>query len=199
MTITIEIKSNQKELKKKLGMFGKKHLPQATANAINNIGVKVVNAERSQIQKKLDRPTPFTIKSVDMPPKFRAKPNDLAALIFIKSIAQDYLKYVYQGGIERPKKSKIFAPVTSAGGERTNKFGNLMGLRGKKLDNRKDLFVNNDALWKREGDGGLKLLAVAKNFIKHRKLLDFFKIGIGVIKKNYDRELDKQINKAMKR
>ena len=199
MTITIEIKSNQKELKKKLGMFGKKHLPQATANAINNIGVKVVNAERSQIQKKLDRPTPFTIKSVDMPPKFRAKPNDLAALIFIKSIAQDYLKYVYQGGIERPKKSKIFAPVTSAGGERTNKFGNLMGLRGKKLDNRKDLFVNNDALWKREGDGGLKLLAVAKNFIKHRKLLDFFKIGIGVIKKNYDKELDKQINKAMKR
>lgn len=199
MTITVEIKSNQKELKKKLGMFGKKHLPQATANAINNIGVKVVNAERSQIQKKLDRPTPFTIKSVDMPPKFRAKPNDLSALIFIKSIAQDYLKYVYQGGIERPKKSKIFAPVTSAGGERTNKFGNLMGLRGKKLDNRKDLFVNNDALWKREGDGGLKLLAVAKNFIKHRKLLDFFKIGIGVIKNNYDRELDKQINKAMKR
>ena len=199
MTITVEIKSNQKELKKKLGMFGKKHLPQATANAINNIGVKVVNAERSQIQKKLDRPTPFTIKSVDMPPKFRAKPNDLSALIFIKSIAQDYLKYVYQGGIERPKKSKIFAPVTSAGGERTNKFGNLMGLKGKKLDNRKDLFLNNDALWKREGDGGLKLLAVAKNFIKHRKLLDFFKIGIGVIKNNYDRELDKQINKAMKR
>ena len=199
MTITVEIKSNQKELKKKLGMFGKKHLPQSTANAINNIGVKVVNAERSQIQKKLDRPTPFTIKSVDMPPKFRAKPNDLSALIFIKSIAQDYLKYVYQGGIERPKKSKIFAPVTSAGGERTNKFGNLMGLKGKKLDNRKDLFLNNDALWKREGDGGLKLLAVAKNFIKHRKLLDFFKIGIGVIKNNYDRELDKQINKAMKR
>ena len=106
---------------------------------------------------------------------------------------------MYQGGIERPKKSKIFAPVSSAGGERTNKFGNLMGLKGKKLDNRKDLFLKDDALWKRKGDGGLKLIAVAKNFINHRKLLDFFKIGFGVIKKNYDKELDKQIRKAIKK
>lgn len=199
MTITVQIKSNQKELKKKLGLFKRKHLPMATATAINNIGVKVVNAERTQIQKKLDRPTPFTIKSVDMPTKFRAKPNDLSALVFIKPIAQKYLKYVFEGGVERAAKSKIFAPVTSAGGERTNKYGNLMGLKGKKLDNRKDLFLNNNALWKREGDGGLKLLAVAKDYIKHTKLLDFFKIGIGVIKNNYDRELDKQINKAIKR
>jgi len=199
MTITVQIKSNEKELKKQLGLFKRKRLPEATAKAINNIGVKVVNAERSQLQKKLDRPTPFTIKSIDMPAKFRAKPNDLSALVFIKPIAQKYLRYVYQGGIERPTKSKIFAPVTSAGGERTNKFGNLIGLKGKKLDNRKDLFLNNNALWKREGDGGLKLLAVAKNFIKHTKLLDFFKIGIGVIKNNYDKELDKQIRKVIRR
>ena len=199
MTITVQIKSNDKELKKKMGLFQRKHLPKATANAINEIGAKVVNAERAQIQKKLDRPTPFTIKSVDMPPKFRAKPNDLSALVFIKSIAQDYLKYVYQGGIERPKKAKIFAPVTSAGGERLNKYGNIMGLKSKKIDGTKKLFLNNNALWKREGDGGVKLIAVAKNFIKHRKLLDFFKIGIGVIKKNYDKELDKQIKKAVRR
>lgn len=198
MTVTVQIKSNEKELKKKMGLFHRKKLPIATAEAINQIGVKVVNAQRAQIQKKLDRPTPFTIKSVDMPERFRAKPNDLSALIFIKKIAQDYLKYVYQGGIERPKKSKIFAPVTSAGGERLNTYGNLIGLKGKKVDNRKDLFLNRNALWKRENDGGLKLIAVAKNFIKHRKLLDFFKIGFGVIKKNYDKELDKQIKKVIR-
>jgi len=198
MTVTVQIKSNEKELKKKMGLFHRKKLPIATAKAINEIGAKVVNAQRAQIQKKLDRPTPFTIKSVDMPERFRAKPNDLSALIFIKKIAQDYLKYVYQGGIERPKKSKIFAPVTSAGGERLNKHGNLIGLKAKKVDNRKDLFLNRNALWKRENDGGLKLIAVAKHFIKHRKLLDFFKIGFGVIKKNYDKELDKQIKKVIR-
>ena len=168
MTITIQIKSNEKELKKKMGLFQRKHLPKATANAINEIGAKVVNAERAQIQKRLDRPTPFTIKSVDMPAKFRAKPNDLAA-------------------------------VSSAGGERLNAYGNLIGLKAKRIDSRKDMFLNKNALWKREGDGGLKLIAVAKNFIKHRKLLDFFKIGFGVIKKNYDKELDKQIKKAIRR
>ena len=199
MTITIQIKSNEKELKKKMGLFRRKRLPEATAHAINEIGAKVVNAERAQIQKRLDRPTPFTIKAVDMPEKFRAKPKDLAALVLIKPIAQKYLKYVFQGGIERPEKSKIFAPVSSAGGERINKYGNLIGLRGRKLDGRKDLFLNKDALWKREGDGGLKLLAVAKNFIKHTKILDFFKIGIGVIKKNYDKELDKEIKRVIRK
>ena len=127
MTITINVKTNDKELKKQMGLFKRKHLPDATAKAINNVGAKVVNAQRAQIQKRLDRPTPFTIKSVDMPKKFRAKPNDLSALIFIKDIAAKYLKYVYEGGIEKAKKSSILAPVTSAGGERLNKFGNVMG------------------------------------------------------------------------
>lgn len=198
MTITVQIKSNEKELRKKMGLFQRKHLPKATANAINEIGAKVVNAERAQIQKKLDRPTPFTIKSVDMPVKFRAKPNDLSALVFIKNIAQDYLKYVYEGGIESASKSKILSPVTSAGGERLNRYGNLIGLKAKKADNNKNLFFKNDALWKRQGDG-LKLIAVATKFVKHKKFLDFFKIGIGVIKKNYDKELDKQIAKAIKK
>lgn len=51
MTITVQIKSNEKELKRKMGLFQKKKLPQATANALNQIGAKVVNAERAQIQK----------------------------------------------------------------------------------------------------------------------------------------------------
>ena len=38
MTITVQIKSNDKELKKKMGLFQRKHLPKATANAINEIG-----------------------------------------------------------------------------------------------------------------------------------------------------------------
>ena len=42
MTITIQIKSNEKELKKKMGLFQRKHLPKATANAINEIGAKVM-------------------------------------------------------------------------------------------------------------------------------------------------------------
>lgn len=194
MTVTIKIDTNEKQFKKQVGLFQRKHLPQATANAINNVGAKVVNAQRAQIQKRLDRPTPFTIKSVDMPPKFRAKPRDLSALIFVKDIAAKYLKYVYEGGIERAKKSSIFAPVTSAGGERLNKFGNIIGLKNNKADSPQKVFFHNNALWKRE-KSGKKLLAVAKPFIKHRKFLDFFKIATGVVKNNYKREMDKEVRR----
>ena len=50
MTITVQITSNEKELKKKMGLFQRKKLPIATAKAINEIGAKVVNAERAQIR-----------------------------------------------------------------------------------------------------------------------------------------------------
>ena len=199
MTITINVKTNDKELKKQIGLFKRKHLPDATAKAINNVGAKVVNAQRAQIQKRLDRPTPFTIKSVDMPKKFRAKPSDLSALIFVKDIAAKYLKYVYEGGIEKAKKSSILAPVTSAGGERLNKFGNVIGKRSNKADAPKKIFYTNNALWKREGKDNLKLLAVSKPFIKHRKFLDFFKIAIGVVNNNYKKELDRQVRKAIRK
>ena len=196
MTINIHVKTNEKELKKKLGLFKRKYLPDATAEAINNVGAKVVNAQRAQLQKRLDRPTPFTVKSVDMPKKFRAKRNDLSALIFVKDIAAKYLTYVYEGGIEKAKKTSILAPVTSAGGERLNKFGNIIGKKANKADAPKKLFFHNGALWKREGREGKKLLAVAKPFIKHRKFLDFFKIAVGVVNNNYKKELDKQIKRA---
>jgi len=133
MTVSIKINTNERQVKKELSLFKKKHAPQAMANAINNVGHKVVKAEIAQLTKKLDRPTPFTTKSVVMPKKFQAKPNDLAALVFVKDIAAKYLRYVYEGGIENANKTSMLVPVTSAGGERLNKFGNIIGKEITKL------------------------------------------------------------------
>ena len=47
MTVSIQMTSNEKELKRKMNIFQRKHLPEATANALNAIAVKVVNAERA--------------------------------------------------------------------------------------------------------------------------------------------------------
>ena len=197
MTVSIKIKTNERQVKKELSLFQKKHAPTAMANAINNVGHKVVKAEVAQLSKKLDRPTPFTIKSVVMPKKFQAKPNDLAALVFVKDIAAKYLRYVYEGGIEKAKQTSILAPVSSAGGDRLNKYGNIIGLKGKKADAPKKVYFANDALWKNVGKGKSKLLAVSKPFIKHRKFLDFFKIGKSVVNSTYKKELDKELKKAV--
>jgi len=37
MTITINVKTNEKELKKQMGLFKRKHLPDATAKALAEI------------------------------------------------------------------------------------------------------------------------------------------------------------------
>jgi len=199
MTVSIKINTNERQVKKELSLFKKKHAPQAMANAINNVGHKVVKAEIAQLTKKLDRPTPFTTKSVVMPKKFQAKPNDLAALVFVKDIAAKYLRYVYEGGIEKAKQTSILAPVSSAGGERLNKFGNIIGKRNNKADAPSKIYYANNALWKNVGKGKSKLLAVSKPFIKHRKFLDFFKIGKSVVDSTYKKELDKEIKKALRK
>ena len=86
--VELRIISNEKDLKRKMNLFQRKHFPVAAANALNEIARKTANAERAQLQKKLDRPTPFSIRSINY---FKAKPNDLSALIFIKDIAAKYL------------------------------------------------------------------------------------------------------------
>lgn len=191
--IEIKVTSNEKELKKKMNVFQRKHLPKATAEALNAIALKVANAERAQLQKKLDRPTPFTIKSINYS---KANAKHLDATIFIKDIAAKYLHYPLSGKTEHPTKNAL-VPV-SGGEEILNKFGNITGLKGKSAAKPKGRFFAGDYLFKREG-GGVKLLAVWKDQIQHTKLMDFFKIGFGLIKKNYDRELDRQIKKAIKK
>lgn len=191
--IEIKVTSNERELKKKMGIFQRKHLPKATAEALNAIALKVANAERAQLQKRLDRPTPFSIKSINYS---RANVKHLDATIFIKDIAAKYLHYPLSGQAENPPKNAL-VPVTG-GEEILNKFGNITGLKGKAAARPKGRFFAGNYLFKREG-GGLKLLAVWKDQINHTKLMDFFKIGIGLITKNYDRELDRQIKIAIKK
>ena len=191
--IEIKVTSNEKELKKKMNVFQRKHLPKATADALNAIALKVANAERAQLQKKLNRPTPFTIKSINYA---KATPKHLDAIIFIKDIAAKYLHYPLSGQAEHVPKGKL-VPVTG-GEEVLNKFGNVQGAKQGTTANKQGRFYKGNYLFKREG-GGLKLLAVWKDQIQHRKFMDFFKIGFGLIKKNYDRELDRQIKKAIKK
>jgi hypothetical protein len=54
----------------------------------------------------------------------------------------------------------------------------------------------------RKGRGGLKLLVAFTPFIKHKKLIDFFKLSTKVVKNNLYKEVNKEaikrINKAMR-
>ena len=199
MTVSIDIKTNAKQLEKKLGMFQKKHMPEIVSDSINEVGVKSVNAMRSQLYKKLDRPTKFTFTGVKL---FKAKPRDLAALVFIPDIQAKYLEKQFEGGMRLPEKNKIPVPVDKA---KLNAFGNIKGKRTG-LIKRNTEFMGNvkgiDGVWRRVGgkrNPKLKLIVAFENSVFYRKRIEFYKTVKGVVQKNMDKILNKNLKRVVRR
>ena len=195
MTIKIDIKSNAKEVNKKLNLFRKKHLPFIVSDSINEVGVKAVNAMRSQLAKKLDRPNPFTVKGVNL---FKAKPSDLSALIFIPDIQAKYLEKQIEGGVRLPENNKIPVPVDKA---KLDNYGNIRGRRTGLVKGNKEFIANIkgiDGVWRRVGgkrNPSLKLRIALENRVFYRKKIEFFKTVASVVKNNIDKILDKNLRR----
>jgi len=197
MTVSINIKTNAKELEKKLGMFQKKHMPEIVSDSINEVGVKSVNAMRAQLLKKLDKPTKFTYTGVKL---FKAKARDLSALVFIPDIQAKYLEKQFEGGLRLPEKNKIPVPVDKA---KINAFGNIKGKRTG-LIKRNTEFMGNvkgiDGVWRRVGgkrNPKLKLIVAFENSVFYRKRIEFYKTVKGVVQKNMDKILNKNLKRVV--
>ena len=199
MTVSIDIKTNAKELEKKLGMFQKKHMPEIVSDSINEVGVKSVNAMRAQLLKKLDKPTKFTYTGVKL---FKAKARDLSALVFIPDIQAKYLEKQFEGGLRLPEKNKIPVPVDKA---KINAFGNIKGKRTG-LIKRNTEFMGNvkgiDGVWRRVGGKRaprLKLIVALESSVFYRKRIEFYKTVKGVVQKNMDKILNKNLKRVVGR
>lgn len=199
MTISIDIKTNAKEIEKKLGMFQKKHMPEIVSDSINEVGVKSVNAMRAQLFKKLDKPTKFTYTGVKL---FKAKARDLSALVFIPDIQAKYLEKQFEGGMRLPKNNKIPVPVDKA---KINAFGNIKGKRTG-LIKRNTEFMGNvkgiDGVWRRVGgkrNPKLKLIVALESSVFYRKRIEFYKTVKGVVQKNMDKILNKNLKRVVGR
>ena len=163
---TVRIKTNEKQFMKSLKRAEKKHLPQATANAVNTTAKKVIKALKAQTEKKLDRPKSFTKNAFTMS---RANAKHPDATVFVKDIQAKYLKYVIDGGVD----TNVAVPTPNAP---MDNYGNIRGLRKG--------FWNNKVYRKtRTGMGvydkkGKVLLAVIKDSVNYtKKLFPFFTIG----------------------
>ena len=199
MTVSIKIKSNVKELNKKLGMFQKRHMPEIVSDSINEVGVKSVNAMRAQLLKKLDKPTKFTYTGVKL---FKAKARDLSALVFIPDIQAKYLEKQFEGGLRLPENNKIPVPVDKA---KINAFGNIKGKRTG-LIKRNTEFMGNvkgiDGVWRRIGgkrNPKLKLIVALESSVFYRKRIEFYKTVKGVVQKNMDKILNKNLRRIVGR
>ena len=215
----ITIKTNLKDIQKRFGVKSKKQFMKITSEAINQTAAHVVNVQRNQIFKKLDRPKPFTVKAVVMS-KF-AKPTraNLSAQIVVKDKTASYLHYAYTGKNEYPQEGSAKASPVGEGWKRRDKFGNiLVRKRGLKAtlnetpNSRKNMkgsrFIGKPGgsgtfgVWERQGKkgrDGLELLVAFNPFIKHRKLLSWTKLNVKATKNNMYKKFNQEWQKRIKR
>jgi hypothetical protein len=165
--------------------------------------------------KKLDRPTPFSVKVIKWQGAKKAdfKVGNLHARVYIMDKQARYLSYQIEGGTRRPTGTSIPVPTRNL---KLNKYGNMIGgkSRIKRLLNKKDTFqgtINGIAgIWQRPkqgkrsgggfgttGQSGLKLLVAYENTVTYQPKFDFYGIGERSVRKNISIEMGKAIAGAV--
>lgn len=125
----------------------KKQIPFATARALTRTARKIQEAEKDNLQNKLDNPTPFTVNSVA---STAARKNNLNAKVFIRPTAAEYLAPEEFGGTRHLSGKALLNPK----GVRLNKYGNLPRGKLASLKANQNVFVGSidgvSGFWQRK-------------------------------------------------
>jgi len=210
----ISMKADIRQATKKLRGAQKKQIPFAVKNALNQTAKDVVNEEKRQMPRKLDRPTKFTIGGVAIQKGDWATKKKSVARVSIRPIQAAYLGLQVHGGSRRPKRRAIAVPV----GVALNKHGNMTRGKIKSLLAKPNTFsgtINGvGGIWERghttksgtwstaekSRSTNLRLLVAWEPKATYRPRFPFYKIGTGkakaVIARNMKRSMDKALRSA---
>lgn len=142
----------------------RKQIPFATAQAMTSVVRKIEGAQKVAMQRNLDNPTPFTVKSV----KSRgARKSDLKAKVFVMNIAAAYLEPFEIGGVHKLNGSALLNPKDI----KLNKYGNLPRNKLSSLKSKENTFIGDisgvNGVWQRKkakkGKKGRKRLQRSPN------------------------------------
>ncbi len=142
----------------------RKQIPFATAQAMTVVVRKIEDAQKVAIQRNLDNPTPFTVKSV----KSRgARKSDLKAKVFVMNTAAAYLEPFEIGGVHKLNGSALLNPKDI----KLNKYGNLPRNKLSSLKSKENTFIGDiggvNGVWQRKkakkGKKGRKRLQRSPN------------------------------------
>lgn len=112
MEIQIDVKNQVEQARRSLDELGKRQLPIAIARTINDVAQDVQEAERREMERVFDRPTPMTLNSVKV---WKANKTTLTGRIFVRDEApkgtppSKYLRAQVEGGERRPKRFEMAA------------------------------------------------------------------------------------------
>lgn len=201
----INVRTNVKELSKKLNAFAYKQLPFATATALTSIGRIVQKAEQQAIGSVFDRPTPFTVNSVGVK---AARKDNPTAEVFVKDIAASYLKPYEVGGANKLNSHALLKPVNTP----LDQFGNIPRNRLASLKGKANVFVGKvkgkggdpvEGVWQRiparKGiPSHLKLLIRFADAHPIRQHLNYRQRADMLVRQNFNREMGAALAKAIR-
>lgn len=126
--------SNLDDATRRLDDLIARQLPYAMSRALNDTAKDVREAERAEMTRALDRPTPFTLNAFFI--RNSSKTN-LVAEITSKDRQSTYLPMQAEGGTDRPLNLALLMPVNAG----LNQYGNLPRNAIKRMLGRPDTFV----------------------------------------------------------
>lgn len=131
----ITLKSDIKELTRKLDRIQKKQIPFAASDALNSTAFDARKSIQDSLPVHLDRPTPRLVSSVQV--KKSTKKNLIAVVGFPgrgfgktkwKETPADIMSRHIRGGTRRAKRRALAVPTKHT---KLNKYGNIANIRGK--------------------------------------------------------------------
>lgn len=148
----------------------RKQIPFATAQAMTSVVRKIEDAQKVAMQRSLDNPTPFTVKSVK---SSGARKSDLKAKVFVMNTAAAYLEPFEIGGVHKLNGAALLNPKAI----KLNKYGNLPRNKLSSLKSKENTFIGDiggvNGVWQRKkakkGKKGRKRLQRSPNGTRRDK------------------------------
>lgn len=188
----VTITSDFSKLKQRLTNLQQKQLPFANALALTKTAEAAKRGAIKQMDKDLDRPTPFTRKGITLR---KATKKGQSAVIFIKDIQAKYLKYQIEGGSRQAMQgSPVLVPNDSL---RLNKYGNIARNRFRSVTAKRTQFVKNGIIYKRNKKSIRPLAGFFKS-AEYSKRYKYYERLTNEARVNYPREFDKALKYALR-
>ena len=190
----INVKSNIKEITKFTTTVQKKQIPFATSVAINNTLFDLKKEMAKQMDKKLDRQTPFTKRGFFIN---KAKKNLLVGVLLMKDIVANYLQYQIEGGTRTTGKR---IPVPYQPNARLNKFGNIIGKKTGLIKKNTQFIANlggTEGVYERTKQG-VKLIIGFERSVNYRPRFPFYIIAEKFSNAVFDKKFAKAFERALR-
>lgn len=220
MAFEISIRSNLREIERKLGALAQRQLPHATALALTSLSRLIQKEEVRNMSATFRNPSPFTLRSVRT---IAARKDNPVAVVFVMDKAAEYLDPYERGGVHRLSGKALLNPKDIA----LNQYGQLRKGTLAALKGRSDIFIGPvktrkgivNGVWQRQASsaavtnrrtgktsissrgvnksGALKLLIRFGDALPVRKHLGYQARATAVVNANFNREMGKALAKSM--